>query len=1409
MPKKGGRGGESPFTHDEGDHVVFGDPKSSKKKETSKPEASSNGAKQPANGTEEAGKRADTRALIGGASWTGKLPVNMLSEHCQKQKWFKPDYTMRNADGSFSSTVILRAKNPKTQETITLPPFVLPPEMKHLALQPSAVEARHFAATYALFRVCSMKNIHMMLPPVYRDLWKKEFQELKAADVKEGRGWMYEADPFAAKQERDQVKAVMAKKREEREKQMAKESEEPIISLNSEGAVSYVSRNNLMKGWAKVPKVDMGKRMRADVEDLIRRHAVWNPYGIDLNNAQRTTITQELSSLGFRQRHVEEAVQECGDREEALEWLLIHVPEDDLPKWALPEGYTAGVSMASSNLKKEATIKRLSEGGYGLELCAQLLDKCDGNEALAAEALQDLLVGHNDSSVASMDGELGRISLDDGAESLSIWDEEVLTLEAIYGPRFRRVGEGMLEVQLEIPKVKENIMLHFRRSQKYPLRPPILVVLGNGLPSHMRLSAIRQSINHAAVSLLGDLMIFNLIEWLEGELPRIIDNPGSLKSVVAATSGYQPNNIDTQASKKSWTRRRPAAVQTRAGTTESMNMLRLFNQRHETAQQQRMLAARASLPAWKLQDAIIAAVGDHQVTIIAGETGSGKSTQAVQFILDDMIKRQAGATVNIVCTQPRRISALGLADRVGAERCSIVGDEVGYAIRGESKQSRNTKIAFVTTGVLLRKLQTSGGSKDDLVASLADVSHVVVDEVHERSLDTDFLLVLLRDVLKIRKDLKVILMSATLDADVFKQYFEGNVALVEIEGRTYPVQDHYLDDVIRMTGFQAGRTSNRRTDDTEDDPDPSLSGTIQNLGMQINYDLIRATVEAIDMDLGTVIEGGILIFLPGTQEINRTLNALRDLSDIYALPLHASLTPAEQKRVFPPAPRGKRKVIAATNVAETSITIEDIVAVIDLGKVKETSFDPSNNMVKLQEVWASRAACKQRRGRAGRVRDGECYKLYTRNAEAKMAERPEPEIRRVPLEQLCLSVRAMGITGIPSFLASALTPPESSAVEGAIGLLQRMGALDGDHLTSLGRHLSMIPADLRCGKLLIHGTLFDGLEPCLTIASILTARPPFLSPQAKRDEAKAARTAFGPGQGDLLCDLRAYEEYATMKAEHTPYREIKSWCDSNFLSQQTLSDIATNRAQYLLSLKEIGFLPSSYISPTQSNTTSPALLRALIASAFNPQIARIAFPDKKYAPSISGAVELDPEARTIKFFTESPVSAATTPPPGPSSSSPSKIANRPPNSTPPSAINQQHPPSNRVFLHPSSTLFPPGSQPPQFAPPNPNYLSYFSAISTSKHFIRECSPLNAYALLLFGGHVEMDTAGRGLLVDGWLKVRAHPRIGALVGRLRGMLEGVLGGWSDGVGDGDGGTEGMRREVVRVVGRLVEMDGMDA
>lgn len=1265
--------------------------------------------------------------------------------------------------------VILKATNPKTRETVVLPPFKLPPNLKQLAVQPTAVEARHFAATYALFRVCSMKNIHMMLPPVYRDLWKREFQELKSEDVKDGRSWMYEADPFATKQEREEAQTLMAKKRDTREKQAAKEAENPASILAAARANGGNADRNVMRGWTNIPKIEMGKHTRAQIEKLVRRETTWNPHQSRISSYQCRNIVQEFTDLGFRRSHIEEAVAECKDREETLEWLLIHVPEEDLPKWSLPEGYTAGVSMASGNVKREASIKRLAAAGYSSELCTTVLDECDGSEIRAAQKLQNRLLYNSIDRQDPAIQKLSALDLTNANGDKPMWTEEQETLEAIYGERFERLTSEVYHIKLQIPGLGAPCVLSARRSERYPQSPPLVSIMSSELPAYIRLSITRQLIEHANADLLGEPMIFNLVEWLENEVPHVVANPGQLRDISAAASGQRepkrkPNRVQA---------RRPPRLVFNPGSSQNMDLLRRWQSKQATPQQTKMLSARKSLPAWKLRNDIVEAVNNHQVTIISGETGSGKSTQSVQYILDDMIQRQIGASANIICTQPRRISALGLADRVSDERCSAVGEEVGYAIRGESKQKPGiTKITFVTTGVLLRRLQTSGGSRDDAVAALADISHVVIDEVHERSLDTDFLLVLLRDILGIRNDLKVILMSATLDAAVFENYFSAtSVAKIEIQGRTFPVQDYYLDDVIRLTGFSAGsRRENIEDVDMQDD-DPSVSKTIHGIGMRINYELIASTVRAIDLQLGSQ-EGGILIFLPGTLEINRTIDAVRGMvPNAHALPLHASLMPIEQRRVFPSAPGGRRKVIAATNVAETSITIEDIVAVIDCGKVKETSFDSQNNMVKLEEVWASRAACKQRRGRAGRVQAGECYKLYTRNAEIKMAERPEPEIRRVPLEQLCLSVRAMGIADVSDFLASALTPPDSLAVEGAMNLLGRMGALDGDELTALGRHLSMIPADLRCAKLMVYGATFGCLEACLTIAAILTVKSPFVSPQPKREESKAARTSFAPGHGDLICDLRAYEAWSQINQTST-YYDQRTWCDQNYLSRQTLSDISSNRSQYLSSLKECAFLPQNYhyTSPSASslnahNSSNP-LIRALIAGAFNPQLARIAFPDKKFAPSVSGAVELDPDARTIKFYNQD---------------------------------------NGRVFVHPSSTLF--GAQ---TYPGGSEYIAYFNKMATSKIFIRELTPFNAYSLLMFSGPIELDTLGRGLLVDGWLRLRGWARIGVLVSRLRMMLDGVLARKvEDPGGDWEGKGEGEGEELVSVVRRLVEFGGLDA
>jgi ATP-dependent RNA helicase DHX57 len=768
---------------------------------------------------------------------------------------------------------------------------------------------------------------------------------------------------------------------------------------------------------------------------------------------------------------------------------------------------------------------------------------------------------------------------------------------------------------------------------------------------------------------------------MQQHINKIIEKPGKLRDIsgVASTAAEVRNTYSIKQRQYRHPRSLPRGIDVRNKEE--------WQKRQDNPALKKMVAQRQKLPAWQVRDQVVRTVQQFQVTIIAGETGSGKSTQSVQFILDDLYSKGLGDATNIICTQPRRISALGLADRVSEERCSQVGKEVGYTIRGENKTSVHTKITFVTTGVLLRRLQTSGGRTEDVVASLADVSHVVIDEVHERSLDTDFLLSIIRDVLKQRKDLKLLLMSATLDAAAFSGYFtsEGlEVGLVEIAGRTFPVEDYYLDDIIRMTNFTAesdryyrdrdeGFTDEGKGSDAQD----PINKIIQKLGSRINYSLILETTKCIDEDLSyDKDKGGILIFLPGVAEISRAVNQLKAVPSLHVLPLHASLDTREQRRVFTSAPPGKRKVVIATNVAETSITIDDIVAVIDTGRVKETSFDPQTNMRKLEDTWASRAACKQRRGRAGRVAAGKCYKLYTKGLEDRMAERPEPEIRRVPLEQLCLSVRAMGTKDIGGFLGRTPTPPAVTAVENAIAMLQRMGALDGDVLTALGQQLAMIPADLRCGKLMVYGAIFGCLDESITIAAILSTKSPFFSPAEKRDAAREARMRFARGDGDLLTDLRAFQEWSAMMDQYTPQRQVRNWCDENFLSYQTLSDISSTRTQYYSALAEIGIVDTTTMNNTpHTGAVSIPLLRALTASAFTPQIARIQLPDKKFATSMSGAVELDPEARTIKYFTQE---------------------------------------AGRVFIHPSSALFDSHG----FSG-NAAFVSYFTMISTSKVFIRD------------------------------------------------------------------------------------------
>ena len=1367
---------------DEGSHIVFED-EGKKGKKSGKP-------KETAPSVPIGPPKPTAKQIIGGASWTGKLPVNLLSEHCQRQKWNKPEYSMRQMPGRdghdkmYRSEVTLSKMDPKTREVTSLPTIRTPKELISASEEPSALEARHFAAAYALFRISSMRNLSMALPPKYRDLWKGEFQQIKKEDEKEGKGWFYDADPFAAEQKRGEIHRAMEKRKVDQEKKQEAIAKDPNLALQQ------MPRS---RDWERAPKIEMGAKIRTEVEQLVRRTAIWNPYDVRPSKQEGERIQKFLLGRGFRRAHVEEALKYCKDEEEVLEWLLIHIPEDDLPGFALPANYSAGISLASGNIVLEAKLKRLATAGYPKDFVAEALTACNGSEHKAAFWLQSTIQ-------SPTDGELN-----DDIDSKVEWDAEEVTLESIYGNRCSKTSDNECSVTLETDATLPATVRFVIPQKGYPYELPAILISSTRIPAYVRLSATKQALQFAETNFKGAPMVYSICEWLEGNLQNILDNPMSLTELHLSDNASAPttNGHIPEAQKHMSVRSKTTHLDRR----NDIEILEAWQARRQLTQHEKMMIGRQKLPAWHKQEGILHAISAQRVTIVTGETGSGKSTQVVQFVLDQAIQAQKGSGTNILCTQPRRVAALSLADRVSNERCTTLGDEVGYIIRGESKTSASTKITFMTTGVLLRRIQTSSS----MAEALHGISHIFIDEVHERSLDTDFLLALLEDSLKASPSLKIVLMSATLDKDVFMNYFGGSlkVAHVHIEGRTFPVSDHYLEEVLQITRF---------TGSANQDDDVPIGKAIQSLGTGINYDLIKSLVSSIDDDLGSE-SGAILIFLPGTLEIDRCIRSLSSIPNVVTFPLHASLLPSEQKKVFPPAPVGKRKVIAATNVAETSITIEDVVAVIDTGRVKETNYDISNNIVRLQEVWASQAACKQRRGRAGRVRAGDCYKLFTHNVESSMAAKPLPEIQRVPLEQLCLSVKATGQDrDVATFLRALITPPDQGAIANAINVLHLIGALEDDCLTALGIYLAAIPADLRCAKLLIFGALFDCLDPCLTMASILTVKDPFMSPRDKREEADAAKDSFSTRDGDLMLSLSAYEEYAET-AQNANYRQMQSWCSERFLSLTTLRDITSTRSQLLDSLKDANLVAIGHRMPkSPSKDYSSLLLRALVSAALQPQIAEIRLPEKKYIQSLTGAKELDPEAKAIKYFIppahQADNSAINTPSSTPSSTRP----NTPQPTTGPAADDTKQTERlwQRVFVHPSSPLF--HSTPASFTSgaSAASYLSYFSKMATGasntlfgpKTYIHSLTPLNAYTQLLFGSggiHIDTTIPGGGLIVSDHFKLRGWARIGVLISRLRRLLDEELRKAIDVPAER---REFGKSDVVRIVKWLIELNGQD-
>ncbi|KAG9449015.1 hypothetical protein H6P81_008980 [Aristolochia fimbriata] len=663
--------------------------------------------------------------------------------------------------------------------------------------------------------------------------------------------------------------------------------------------------------------------------------------------------------------------------------------------------------------------------------------------------------------------------------------------------------------------------------------------------------------------------------------------------------------------------------------------LRLRNQQQawkESPEGQNMQEFRRSLPAYKEKATLLRAISENQVVVVSGETGCGKTTQLPQYILESEIDAARGASCSIICTQPRRISAMAVSERVAAERGEKLGESVGYKVRLEGIKGRDTRLLFCTTGVLLRRLLVD--------RNLNGISHVIVDEIHERGMNEDFLLIVLKELLPRRPELRLILMSATLNAELFSSYF-GGAPTIHIPGFTYPVRNHFLENILEMTGYRL--TPENQIDDYGADKiwkmqrqalrkrksqiasvveDALEAADFKEYNMRTRQSLSCWNPDSIGFNLIENVlchicrkerPGAVLVFMTGWDDINSMKEQLQahpllgDPSRVLLLACHGSMASSEQKLIFEKPEEGVRKIVLATNMAETSITINDVVFVVDCGKAKETSYDALNNTPCLLPTWISKAAARQRRGRAGRVQPGECYHLYPRCVYDSFADYQLPELLRTPLQSLCLQIKSLKLGSISDFLSRALQSPELLSVQNAVEYLKIIGAFDDEeNLTSLGRHLSMLPVEPKLGKMLIYGAIFHCMDPILTVVAGLSVRDPFLMPFDRKDLAETAKAQFSARDfSDHLALIRAYEGWKDAERAHNGYEY--AW--KNFLSVQTLKAIDSLRKQFFSLLKDTGLIDEN---PGTCNMWShdEDLVRAVICAGLYPGISSVVNKEK-------------------------------------------------------------------------------------------------------------------------------------------------------------------------------------------------------
>ncbi|KAL7495788.1 hypothetical protein ACHAWT_004152 [Skeletonema menzelii] len=801
-------------------------------------------------------------------------------------------------------------------------------------------------------------------------------------------------------------------------------------------------------------------------------------------------------------------------------------------------------------------------------------------------------------------------------------------------------------------------------------------------------------------------------------------------------------------------------------STTGMRLQKEFTKRMSTPSYQTMKAVRDTLPMLQYRQNILDTVKDHPVVIVQADTGAGKSTQCGQYILEQALIDGMGDAVNMICTQPRRVAATSVAERVADEMVESLGNMVGYQIRMESRRSSRTKLLFCTTGVVLRRLQ------DD--PNLTGVTHVIVDEVHERQQQTDVLLIVLRQLLQTtRPDLKVILMSATMDEKLFCSFFHG-APLVSVPGRTFPVNNYYLEDLLEATNHLIEESSRYALRDTYRGEKTQMMITTRGgekrkqmvdchdnpLSMELDesfypgfklstrLSLWRVNEEAINYDLVEDVlmlllvkqdysalappdgadmssKGSILIFLPGLGEIKALAERLggnRHFRSCDVIPMHSTLSSKDQRRAFTPALSRRTKIILGTNICETSITLPDVVCVIDCGRVRQVTRNKRTGGSMLIQQWCAKSSCKQRAGRAGRVQPGMCLKLYSSNtAEYIMKAESEPELRRVPLEEVCMSILASGFSqNCMQFLSQAPQPPSIDSVRAAVEVLHQVGAVEAgneiERLTPLGLHLAKLPVDVRIAKMMIFGVLFCSIDPVLTIAASLSSKSPFAEFFNDDGTAKAKQKQFMDPDSDFITYVNVWEAYS--KAAEISPSAARKFCKENYLNFVALREIGDSRRQFLDLLCSIGFLDKSDAAKLKQSAFNRharkhELVHAVCAAGFYPNIARL---DQSPAMDIS-----------LWHNNE------------------------------------------RIYFHGKSV----NASKKRFQSSDKWIVFHEKFGTTHRTSVATTAFVHPFVLCLFGSSVVVKHTERKVLVDGWMELRMAAQVGVFLREVRNQLDLLL------------------------------------